>query len=356
MAIDTAKNSVQNPYRDLLERNPSSIFSKGTDKRNRLLQAETAASEFDSDIALLDYQNEYNSPTSKAERMRAAGLNPDLLGVEGASDSSGLSGLSGSASLQPEPNKLDKVSTIMDGVQSMLGQAIQFAETYQDMRSKTLDNDLKATQLDTALQQSATNFANLNYSFDDVSQQGLDSSGRVVYVPPVKGLSKRAMSRFRSNVTDIVNSDKFRSSKYKEHTDFQKSRQEYASLISQPDFRFSDDDMAHAMKVYSDFVRKVEKARLSMDFSKSRYSTNYYNSLNPYNDAYYDSMSKEFSAKNTKVKYDNAWFEREVQTAYRDFYTSISKVSGPLAKGMLVAADNVSNVMSLIGQTMRFIK
>lgn len=356
MAIDTAVNSVKNPYRSLLDSNPRGLFSKGTDKRNRQLQAETAAAEFDADLALQDYNNEYNSPTAKAERMRAAGLNPDLVGIDGVSDSSGLSGVTGSASFSTDKNKLDSTSQIMEGIQSMLGQAMQFAETYENMRSKTLDNDIKAVQLDKSLKFGATDFANLNYSFNDVQQQGLTGSSGVVFVPQIKGLSKRSMRRFRSNVTDIVNSDAFRTSKYKEQTDFQKSRQDYASLISQPDFRFSDVEMAKTMKAYNQFVRNVEKARLKTDFYKSNYSSRYFQSLNPYNDAHFDSMTKQFNAKMTKTKYDNAWFEREVQKAYSDFYKSMSEISGPLAKGMLVAADNVSNLMSLIGQTLRFIK
>lgn len=44
-----------------------------------------AGKEYDAQIAQLKTEDEYNSPEQQAERMRAAGMNPDLLGTEGVS-------------------------------------------------------------------------------------------------------------------------------------------------------------------------------------------------------------------------------------------------------------------------------
>lgn len=48
--------------------------------------------QFDAQIALMNWQTWYNSEAQKIKRMRAVGLNPDLVGLESASDASGSIG------------------------------------------------------------------------------------------------------------------------------------------------------------------------------------------------------------------------------------------------------------------------
>ena len=48
-------------------------------KQEKALLSKSA--DFEAEIALMDYENEYNSPINQAIRMRQAGLNPDLQGV-----------------------------------------------------------------------------------------------------------------------------------------------------------------------------------------------------------------------------------------------------------------------------------
>lgn len=50
-------------------------------------QTSTQIAEYDAGIYNMMFQNQFNSESSKAERMRSAGLNPDLLGTSDVSDS-----------------------------------------------------------------------------------------------------------------------------------------------------------------------------------------------------------------------------------------------------------------------------
>ena len=50
-------------------------------------QAQLNAAEYDAGIASMQFQNEYNSPAAEANRMRAAGLNPDLQGIQDVAES-----------------------------------------------------------------------------------------------------------------------------------------------------------------------------------------------------------------------------------------------------------------------------
>lgn len=144
--IPTAQGSVNNPYRDLLEQNPNNAFSRGTDKRNRAMQVGTAAAEFDADLALLDYQNEYdrlyNSPTAKAERLKSAGINPDLAGLEGdpTLTSAGASSQGLAGNLSKDANPLE----ISQAIGSLINQAISTYGQLQSIKSTSLDNDMKS--------------------------------------------------------------------------------------------------------------------------------------------------------------------------------------------------------------------
>ncbi len=144
--IPTASGSVNNPYRDLLAQNPNNMFTRGTDKRSRSLQTSTAAAEFDADLALLDYQNEYdrlyNSPTAKAERLKAAGINPDLAGLEGdpTLTSAGASSQGLAGNLSKDANPLE----ISQAIGGLINQAISTYGQLQSIKSTSLDNDMKS--------------------------------------------------------------------------------------------------------------------------------------------------------------------------------------------------------------------
>lgn len=77
---------ANNPYRNLTYRkslwqNFLSSLGFRTDADRWIEDSQVNAAEYDAGIYSMMYQNEYNDPSSQAARMRAAGLNPDLLGV-----------------------------------------------------------------------------------------------------------------------------------------------------------------------------------------------------------------------------------------------------------------------------------
>lgn len=58
-----------------------------TDYDRWLEEAQVNANEYDAQVASIKQQNEYNSPAQEAQRMRQAGLNPDLTGIQGVAES-----------------------------------------------------------------------------------------------------------------------------------------------------------------------------------------------------------------------------------------------------------------------------
>ena len=58
-----------------------------TDYDRWLEEAQVNKNEYDAQVASIQMQNEYNSPSAEAARMRQAGLNPDLTGLENVAES-----------------------------------------------------------------------------------------------------------------------------------------------------------------------------------------------------------------------------------------------------------------------------
>lgn len=93
--------SGQGRYQDLYDSNPYRQLTYNQSGWQKFLgsigfrtsyddfveQAQINAAEYDAGIASMQFQNEYNSPAAEANRMRAAGLNPDLQGIQDVAES-----------------------------------------------------------------------------------------------------------------------------------------------------------------------------------------------------------------------------------------------------------------------------
>lgn len=93
--------SGQGRYQDLYDANPYRKLEYNQSGWQRFLsnlgfrtsyddfveQAKINAAEYDAGIASMQMQNDYNSPAAEAQRMRAAGLNPDLQGIQDVAES-----------------------------------------------------------------------------------------------------------------------------------------------------------------------------------------------------------------------------------------------------------------------------
>ena len=110
-AVDLGKYSgVQNPYRAQLENNSyqQSWWDKvgnwigfNTKEDSYRLELERLAKEWDANAQMQNVTDAYNSEASQAARQRAAGINPDLNGVDSGSASSSPPSSPDSAGLAP---------------------------------------------------------------------------------------------------------------------------------------------------------------------------------------------------------------------------------------------------------------
>lgn len=185
-----------NPYNNLNYRQTSwqkllSSWGIRTKYDSAMEQANLQSREYLAGLLQQQYQNEYNDPAAQAARMRQAGLNPDLLGTEGVSDSA--TPPADNSVMSPETfagdaESVGKVFEITNGIASFVGnvftQGIQMA---QGLAS------LKATNAGTWNQYVDTALKVLS-SGDTVDLQPNALSDTVEGENPLKGSKKEAPS------------------------------------------------------------------------------------------------------------------------------------------------------------------
>lgn len=185
--VDTGKYSlVQNPYRAQLEKNSyqQSWWDKlgnwigfNTKEDSYRLELERLAKEWDSNAQMQNVTDDYNSEASQASRQRAAGINPDLNGVDSGAASSSVPSSPDSAGLAPieqmttfqevEP----VISTVSGIVRSALGNVSGLLGMFQDLRSRSLSNDASLLNNITSAYDFGFSSAEKNHKFEDVLKE-----------------------------------------------------------------------------------------------------------------------------------------------------------------------------------------
>lgn len=119
------------------------------------------------------YDTWYNSEEQKVARERAAGLNPDLVGISDASTSSTESA---EQVMSPSRDVYDKVQLGADMTNQLLNAAMNIMGAVQNFKGNSLSNDLKAVNLESAIFDYAYNSASkqLNY-FDPMGEDSFDA-------------------------------------------------------------------------------------------------------------------------------------------------------------------------------------
>lgn len=139
---------ANNPYRNLQYN--KSIWQEllgnlgfRTDADRFQEEAQANAAEWDANVYAKMYDEQYNSETSKAQRMRDAGENPDLLGTQGVSEASGMPmDPQGMTAGMPD-NFTEFASGIMGCFNTgigIAGQLMQFSQMKSGIEGQNIEN------------------------------------------------------------------------------------------------------------------------------------------------------------------------------------------------------------------------
>ena len=327
MAIDTATNTIQNPYDSIAKK-----WNNATKqwKRDAAKEANIKGAEFDADLALLDYQNEYNSPTAKAERMRAAGLNPDLAGIEGVSDSSGLSGVSSPMSTPISGH--DSANFWLSNSQNILSSAMQFAQHMESMRATSIENDIKNIDYVKALQ-SLKDDVNSSSRFGKFLNPEQDFPTSLF----TSGISKRNLKRLNKS---FISSDSF-SRFNKRVNDYASSALSAGESLALGSIRgngsFDPSDMAKGYQDVAEFLEKVQKYTASADAHQEKYRSDYYANSSGSLDASIDAENNQINLDTNRDNYNSSKGNKEIDKYFSELVTKLRKNDNWWSDAILMA-------------------
>lgn len=314
----TAQETIQNPYKPIADqwRNASRDW-----KRDAAKQATISGAEFDADLALLDYQNQYNDPTAQAERLRAAGINPDLVGLDGVSDSAGLSGVTGSSGISTGPSSMEKAQFWLSNGQNIFNSALQLADQFQTMRGRSLDNDIKNIDYVRALQ----GLKNDAYSEILANSYIKGDSENIDPLIFVRGISNRNKKRFQRLMPSY--SSKIKSNKLV--GDIVDSSLNAGESLAVGNIRgsgsFNPNDMAKGYEHVAKFLEKVKEYAARQDAAQAKYNADYYENSDGSNDALIDKEMRETARDSAKDSYQASKGDKELDKYFSELVTDLRK-------------------------------
>lgn len=213
-------------------------------------------------------ENEYNSPVKQVERMRAAGINPDLYGIDGAGTASQIN--------TPDANFEYQAPDFSQGFQILSG----IFDSVMNMQSQVIDNDLKITD----------ERGKLSGLFNLLLGTGSDSSQVVDYL--TKGLSKGLSRSFKKNKFGITSDNAFGI-----HRDELIDR--IAKIRGQAGFNSNPDTFAKFLRLSNEILLDAQNA-------EKGYRADYYNNQSGEIDASLDTDNKRLRNQAQDISNTNA--------------------------------------------------
>lgn len=189
-------------YRDLYLANPWATMTAeggflGIGRRRDQQQLDIKAAEYDANLAQQMYQEQYNSPEAQAERLKAAGINPDLAGGLSAGEAAGTP-VSGSELQLSDPSK--QMSDISGTLLNIAALAMSFPEGLAAIGTEKLAQGFQIAQAGKTLAESfpveQTDISPLGSALAPVLVDSTVPASKIVEtIPNLSGIQKRKLAQ-----------------------------------------------------------------------------------------------------------------------------------------------------------------
>lgn len=255
-------------------------FRTGYDKWREA--AMNNAAEWDADVFALMNQNQYDSPEAMAGRERAAGINPDLLGIGDVAQSAGMRN---DANGMPEtgsdiPQALTVASGVCSTVLDIIPQAMSFASNLTALRGMQTDNDIKEAAFSKEALGAAREF--FLEGLDEKSYKDAFTSGNwenvleaskshAKFLAENLFSSKRARKQYQLAYGMHARSIMGALAKYKSYDEYEAARK---SLLSQRSSSFFSDDDKAMHGLLSAFLQPIESYQQTLNDINKRLAEN----------------------------------------------------------------------------------
>lgn len=225
------------------------IFRTGYDKW--LNEMELASAQYNQGVTDLEQQNIYNSEIAKAQRMRMAGENPDLLGTGDVSDSARPMEDAQDVQIPDSEGSdvLNVVSQVGMTLVDLIPKTLSFMSNLSALKGIRMDNDLKELEFGNNAVDMATKFFTEGitkqdyedaFSSGDFSNLLYASQKDSDYLTNTFLSSKKARKAFKFAYSQHARSLIAEMSKYKTFAEYEDARKK--NLIQRSSQFFSDND------------------------------------------------------------------------------------------------------------------
>lgn len=304
-----------NPYKDLYYQ-PTfwdyiGFSNKAKDANN---EYERLYNEYIASIYDQQRQDEYNSPTAESERMKQAGLNPDLLGVSGASNTQAMNPMNAGANpalngVSPAKDALSSISSVLGFAMSSLQQIQQMKGVSEGLLNQKIGNfrDLQELARPHIVSEYARRFSGQTANdWHDVKNTSAMSLN----------LSRRDSKRYRDAFTSLLSSSEFTS-----------TESAYKSLSA------NDSALHHYIGGMAKLSYLAQKHQYQGQISKSIYDKNYFDNLD----------AGASSAATNRENNNIGWLDKWRNDFYRTLWNDFQKGSD-LAGFLLIGSANVPSI------------
>lgn len=228
------------------------IFRTGYDKW--LNEMQLNAAQYNAGVVDLQQSNLYNSEVAKAQRMRDAGENPDLLGTGDVSESARMQPDVQDAQIPEAEGSqvLEIVSNVGMSLVDLIPKTLSFMSNLSSLKGIRMDNDLKELQFGNNAVDMATKFFTegiTKQDYEDAFASGdftnlLDASQKDSdYLTNTFLSSKKARKAFKFAYSQHARSLIAEMSKYKTYAEYEDARKKNLTQRSSQFFSDNDDDM-----------------------------------------------------------------------------------------------------------------
>lgn len=365
-ATDKVKNPygstvVKNPFGappqvfSDIHQNPTGAFGTWSKQDQALFNTSMAEAQWLAELSLMDYQNEYNTPVAQAQRMREAGLNPDLLGVEqGGTSADG----SAPGAVAPEgSNPLDiagNIFSIFSTAVSVANGLMSFKSASEAVNSQVIDNVNKVDGFATSFlvdQLSPDSFSSDGQLLDDKKFDIISNSRS--WAQKRYGFNSRMSKRFEDSVLRKIESPDFTKQFYETMNKSEEFRQDYLSKTTGDLYSQADETMRILLDGVIRHQHSLEKSARSRGISENDYYSDVYGVLEADSFAERENILNTYDAANLRRDFYGSSLWYDTNKSLWKSYKRGNLLSG-IYLGLSYSTRSIKN--SLLGTVGNFIK
>lgn len=157
--------------------------------------------EFEQQEYLMDKQNEYNSPVNQMERLKAAGINPNVAAEAIAGNNTSASPASVASNTQGAANALGQIASAVSGL-APLGSEIGLneAQTGKNIADTVTANDTREALKNKLVSECKLTNNNASYLAEQIQYFGREASARITNLYANSDLARQEIQLYQSQM------------------------------------------------------------------------------------------------------------------------------------------------------------